>query len=113
MIRTLTLASALLAVSLSASALSAQTAAPSSPKPATTPTMNHAPAPTPAHHAAWTTDQIKAAQEGLTKAGDYRGKVTGVFDQDTRKALRAYQKQNKLPVTGHLSDGVLARLKAA
>jgi peptidoglycan hydrolase-like protein with peptidoglycan-binding domain len=65
------------------------------------------------HHAAWTKDQIKQAQEGLAKAGFYKGKPTGSFNADTRKALRAYQKQNNLPATGRLSDSVLAKLKSA
>jgi peptidoglycan hydrolase-like protein with peptidoglycan-binding domain len=65
------------------------------------------------HHAAWTKDQIKEAQEGLAKAGLYKGKATGVFNADTRKALKEYQKQNKLPATGRLSDSVLAKLKSA
>ena len=30
---------------------------------------------------------------------------------DTRKALKVYQKQNKLPVTGRLNDSTLAKLK--
>jgi hypothetical protein len=35
------------------------------------------------------------------------------MNADTRKALREYQKQNKLPVTGRLSDSVLVKLKSA
>jgi peptidoglycan hydrolase-like protein with peptidoglycan-binding domain len=65
------------------------------------------------HHAAWTKDQIKEAQEGLAKVGLYKGKATGVFNADTRKALKAYQKQNKMPATGRLSDSVLVKLKSA
>jgi peptidoglycan hydrolase-like protein with peptidoglycan-binding domain len=64
-------------------------------------------------HAAWTKDDIKTAQEGLTKAGLYKGKVSGIMNADTRKALREYQKQNKLPVTGRLSDSVMVKLKSA
>ena len=30
---------------------------------------------------AWTKDQIKEAQEGLAKAGYFKGKPTGVYDQ--------------------------------
>jgi peptidoglycan hydrolase-like protein with peptidoglycan-binding domain len=66
-----------------------------------------------ARHAAWTKDDIKQAQEGLTKAGLYKGKTSGIMNADTRKALREYQKQNKLPVTGRLSDSVLVKLKSA
>ncbi len=126
MIRKFALVSAVVAGSLSAGTLFAQTAAPAK-KPAATSTMQHTQSP-PAvkqdtgskaattktattHHKAWTKDQIKEAQEGLSKAGLYKGKETGVLNADTRKALREYQKSNKLPVTGQLSDSVLAKLK--
>jgi peptidoglycan hydrolase-like protein with peptidoglycan-binding domain len=126
MIRKFALVSAVVAGSLSAGTLFAQTAAPAK-KPAATSTMQHTQSP-PAvkqdtgskaattktattHHKVWTKDQIKEAQEGLSKAGLYKGKETGVFNAATRKALRAYQKSNKLPVTGQLSDSVLAKLK--
>jgi peptidoglycan hydrolase-like protein with peptidoglycan-binding domain len=120
--------STLIAV-VSASALSAQSTS-TAPQPAAAPAMKHTPAvhmksdttkaaattkataPT-THHAAWTKDQIKEAQEGLSKAGLYKGKATGVINKDTKKALREYQKENKLPVTGRLSDDVLAKLKSA
>jgi peptidoglycan hydrolase-like protein with peptidoglycan-binding domain len=69
-------------------------------------------AATKAHRAAWTPAQVKEAQEGLAKAGLYKGKATGVVNKDTKRALRAYQKQNKLPVTGRLSDSTLAKLKS-
>lgn len=122
MLRSLALASTVLAASLTASALSAQTSAPAS-KPA--PAMSHAPAKVDSgttaamtkssatHHATWTTDQIKEVQAGLAKAGYYKGKTSGQFNADTRKALRAYQKANRLPVTGRLSDDVLNKLKSA
>jgi len=128
MFRSLALASTILAASLTTSALSAQaTAAPSKPpaaaasqKPAvhakadssSAAAMKKSAAST-TRHAAWTTDQIKEAQEGLAKAGFYKGKATGQFNADTKKALRAYQKKNKLPVTGRLSDDVLSKLKSA
>ena len=128
MFRSLALASTVLAASLTASALSAQSsAAPSkpaapaaSPAPAvhaktdssSTAAMKKSAAST-THHAAWTTEQIKEAQEGLAKAGFYKGKATGQFNADTKKALRDYQKKNKLPVTGHLSDDVLSKLRSA
>lgn len=127
MIRTLALVSTLVAASLSASALSAQSSATTTQQPAAAPAMKHAPtvhakadsgAKTGAtaakpRHAAWTKDQIKEAQEGLAKAGLYKGTATGVFNKGTKKALREYQKENKLPVTGRLSDDVLAKLKSA
>ncbi|HET8836039.1 MAG TPA: peptidoglycan-binding domain-containing protein [Gemmatimonadales bacterium] len=128
--RTFSLAAALTALTLSASALAAQS---TSPQPATKPAMNQSSAvhvkqdstkkaattsasaksSTAARHAAWTKDEIKEAQEGLSKAGLYKGKTSGIMNADTRKALREYQKQNKLPVTGRLSDSVLVKLKSA
>ena len=128
--RTFSLAAALTVLTLSASALAAQS---TSQQPATKPTMNHsssvqvkqdstkkaatsaasAKTSTTTRHAAWTKDDIKQAQEGLSKAGLYKGKATGTMNADTRKALREYQKQNKLPVTGLLSDSVLVKLKSA
>jgi peptidoglycan hydrolase-like protein with peptidoglycan-binding domain len=126
MLRSLALASALAVASLSATALSAQasaapskpSAAPTSPAPTvkadtgSTSAMNKS-AASKASHARWTTDQIKEAQEGLAKAGLYKGKPTGQFNADTRKALKSYQKKNKLPVTGRLSNDVLNKLKSA
>jgi peptidoglycan hydrolase-like protein with peptidoglycan-binding domain len=124
MFRTLALVSALAAASLSANSLSAQSTATPTSKPAAAPAMKHASGSqaqdttakktaSTSHHAAWTKDQIKEAQEGLAKAGLYKGKATGVLNQDTKKALRAYQKQNNMPVTGRLNDDVLAKLKSA
>src|SRR3954470_17079103 len=100
MIRKFALVSAIVAGTLSAGTLAAQTAAPNT-KPTATPSMQHSQTPAAAkqdtgskaasktataHHAMWTKDQIKEAQEGLIKAGLYKGKATGVFTADTRKA---------------------------
>jgi peptidoglycan hydrolase-like protein with peptidoglycan-binding domain len=127
MFRALTLASALMAASLSANTLAAQSSSTASSKPA----MHQAPAvktdtsvrtgtstsgvtkPGAGHRTAWTPAQVKEAQEGLAKAGLYKGKATGVLNKDTRRALRAYQKENHLPVTGRLNDSTLAKLKSA
>ena len=126
--RTLALVTAMAALTLSAGALAAQST--STQQPATKPTMDQSSAvhvkqdttkkaasastkTAATTHAAWTKDQVKEAQEGLAKAGLYKGKATGIFNADTRKALREYQKQNKMPVTGKLSDSVLVKLKSA
>jgi putative peptidoglycan binding protein len=130
LMRTLALVTAMAALTLSAGALAAQST--STQQPATKPSMSQTPAvhvksdttkkaaPTVStkkaaattHHAAWTKDQVKDAQEGLAKAGLYKGKATGEMNAATRKALRTYQKQNKMPVTGRLSDSVLVKLKS-
>ena len=124
MFRTLALAAAFTAVTLSTQALAAQSSA-------TKPAMKQAPAQTvkvdsakahttassgqsvKAHHAMWTKDQIKEAQQGLAKAGFYKGTATGVWNKDTKHALKEFQKENKLPVTGRLSDSVLVKLNSA
>jgi peptidoglycan hydrolase-like protein with peptidoglycan-binding domain len=62
---------------------------------------------------AWTKDQIKQAQEGLAKGGYYKGQPSGVYDRRTRNAIRAYQKANKLPVTGRLNNDLLTKLETA
>jgi peptidoglycan hydrolase-like protein with peptidoglycan-binding domain len=126
--RTYSLVAALAALTLSAGALAAQSTSQPASKPAMSSSAVHvkqdstkkaattaatAKTSTATRHAAWTKDDIKQAQEGLTKAGLYKGKTSGVMNADTRKALREYQKQNKLPVTGRLSDSVLVKLKSA
>jgi hypothetical protein len=90
--------------------------------------MSHTPAATPMHHdstrvssagtsstqhARWSKEQIKEAQEGLAKAGYFKGQPNGVYGKSTRKALREYQKANKLPVTGRLDQDLLTRLHSA
>jgi peptidoglycan hydrolase-like protein with peptidoglycan-binding domain len=110
----LTFAMAVLMTTLMAGGLHAQASATKHDSSLKSSTTASAPKEsTMAHHAMWTTAQIKEAQEGLKKAGFYKGDTTGVFNADTRKALKKYQKSNKLPVTGRLSDDVLAKLKSS
>jgi peptidoglycan hydrolase-like protein with peptidoglycan-binding domain len=110
----LTLAVAALMTTLMAGGLHAQASATkhdsTMKSSASAPAAKHA---TRAHHAKWTKAEVKEAQEGLKKAGFYKGDTTGVLNADTRKALKEYQKSNKLPVTGKLTDDVLARLKSS
>jgi peptidoglycan hydrolase-like protein with peptidoglycan-binding domain len=99
-------------------------------KPAPGSTMQHTQPATPAkpmrqdsasagattrvsHHQAWTKDQIKEAQQGLAKAGYFKGEPTGVYGKKTRKAIREYQKANNLPVTGRLNNELLTKLHSA
>jgi len=60
----------------------------------------------------WTSDQIKEVQAALEKAGYFKGKETGKFGKKTAAALRAWQKANKLPVTGKLTEDEYTKLKA-
>ena len=123
MTRKLALAAGVLFAAVSAGTLTAQTSATTKTNAST---MQHAPAAPgqdstkvrsaagmKVQHATWTKEQIEEAQEGLIKAGFYKGKATGKFDRSTRSAVRAYQKANKLPVTGHLSNDLLTRLHSS
>lgn len=49
-------------------------------------------------------------EQRLAALGLKPGKTDGVFDDDTRRALRRYQQARKLPVTGYLTQQTVARL---
>lgn len=83
-------------------------AAPAAAAP-TAPASSHAAAPV--KH--WTKNQIEDAQKGLAKAGFYKGPVNGTWTHATASAMRAYQRANKMTVTGQLTDDELAKLKAS
>jgi peptidoglycan hydrolase-like protein with peptidoglycan-binding domain len=127
MTRQLALLAGVLFAGVSASTLAAQSTSTAKPTP-TSPTMQHAPAALPkagqdttparasttkVQHVKWTKAQIKEAQEGLAKAGFYKGKITGTYDRATRKALLAYQKANKLPATGRLDSTLVVKLHSS
>jgi peptidoglycan hydrolase-like protein with peptidoglycan-binding domain len=49
-----------------------------------------------------TEKEVKAVQAELTLRGYYKSKITGVLDQDTRAAVRAYQADNGLKDSGRI-----------
>ncbi len=51
-------------------------------------------------------------QQRLAQQGYEPGPADGEFDRRTRRAIRQYQRDNGLPVTGYLSQVMLARLMA-
>lgn len=51
-------------------------------------------------------------QLALLKAGYYHGKITGVLGPKTRRAIRKFQKSNKLPVNGKVNAKTWALLKS-
>jgi Ca-activated chloride channel homolog len=53
---------------------------------------------------------VQHLQEALAKAGLYRGKTTGVYDQETSDAVKAYQKANKVPADGVAGAETQAKL---
>jgi len=122
-IQTLALSSALVAFSIGVAGAQGNT-----PPPASTPAATTAPAAkTDAKPAAvkmdkaarsmkapkWTADQIKTAQESLTKGGYYKGEATGKWNGATSKALKAWQTANKMKATGKLTEEILTKLQAS
>jgi len=55
-------------------------------------------------------NDLMSMQQTLLDKGHYRGKVDGVFGLRTRASIRAYQKAESLPVTGHLDKETAGRL---
>jgi hypothetical protein len=53
---------------------------------------------------------VAAAQEQLARQGYYRGAIDGVFGPETRHAIRRYQIDNGLRVTGYLTSDTLELL---
>jgi peptidoglycan hydrolase-like protein with peptidoglycan-binding domain len=47
-------------------------------------------------------DDVKKMQQALADQGHYRGKVDGAFGLRTRASVRAYQKAENFPITGHV-----------
>jgi peptidoglycan hydrolase-like protein with peptidoglycan-binding domain len=127
MTRNLALAAGILFSLLSAGTLTAQTSATTKPSSSSSGSMQHTPASLPkgqdsstvhsstatkTHHAKWTAEQVKEAQQGLAKGGFYKGAVNGKYDHATHKAIEGYQKANKMKVTGHLSNELLTKLRS-
>jgi peptidoglycan hydrolase-like protein with peptidoglycan-binding domain len=57
-------------------------------------------------------DQIKAAQQQLKTAGDYKGSVDGKMGPEMKQALEQFQKQHGLQATGALDQETLAALQS-
>jgi len=55
--------------------------------------------------------EIKRAQEALVQAGHDPGPMDGVMGSRTGAALRAYQEQHGLTVTGRLDEATRSKLK--
>lgn len=60
-----------------------------------------------------TKDQITQGQKFLKEQKLYTGEATGVYNEATRTALRAYQKDNGLTVTGNFNQATLEKMNIA
>ncbi|MBO0992191.1 S41 family peptidase [Bacillus sp. SD088] len=56
-------------------------------------------------------ENIKFAQEMLKGLGFSPGRIDGYFDEQTEKAVRAFQSVEELPVTGEIDDQTVAKLE--
>jgi peptidoglycan hydrolase-like protein with peptidoglycan-binding domain len=55
---------------------------------------------------------IAAVQNALGRQGYYHGTASGVYDDETANAVRKYQRDAGLPVTGTLDANLIARLQS-
>ena len=76
------------------------------------PTRAQTAPPTPGAPAALSSATLKALQEALNKQGS-AVKVDGVLGNETRAAIRQYQSQHHLPVTGEPDPATLDKLGVA
>jgi peptidoglycan hydrolase-like protein with peptidoglycan-binding domain len=53
---------------------------------------------------------VADVQLALADRGYYRGRIDGIMGPQTRSAIRAFQRNNGLPVTGRLDRRLFARL---
>ncbi|MDZ7359326.1 MAG: peptidoglycan-binding protein [candidate division KSB1 bacterium] len=58
-------------------------------------------------------DEIMKLQNALITAKVYKGKASGILDTATKRALRRYQQDNKLKVTGEPNEETLNKLGVA
>ncbi len=58
-----------------------------------------------------TKENIKLIQERLTAEGVYAGPLDGELNAQTEAALRAYQQQHGLPVSGAADEATLKQLQ--
>jgi peptidoglycan hydrolase-like protein with peptidoglycan-binding domain len=49
-------------------------------------------------------DLVKKVQARMSISGDYKHNLTGIFDTDTEKAVKALQKRTKLPIDGVVGE---------
>jgi hypothetical protein len=52
-------------------------------------------------------------QERLARAGYYHGAIDGVIGNGTRRAIRGYERANRLPVDGRIDPSLLATMGLA
>jgi len=56
-------------------------------------------------------NSTRAVQAALAWQGYYNGRIDGVVGPETREAIRAFQAQKGLPVTGRIDSGLIDALR--
>jgi hypothetical protein len=74
------------------------------------PPVVKAPAPTLPDEAEMTDADRRDVQAALARLGYYGGKVDGIFGPDTRAAIRRFQHEIQMPMTGQLTERQANRL---
>ena len=89
--------------------------APSASSPVTTATVSPSPSapPSPPDPGVEPSEEITLLQLDLQTLGFFGGRVTGVFDESTVRAVRALQRSFGLPETGELGPETAAAIDAA
>ena len=54
----------------------------------------------------------RLVEQRLAALGHEPGEIDGAFDERTRRALRRYQDEASLPVTGYMNQDTVVRLLA-
>ena len=54
----------------------------------------------------------RLVETGLRQAGYDAGSIDGTFDEATRRAIRRYQRDRGLPVTGYMNQAIVVRMVA-
>jgi hypothetical protein len=54
---------------------------------------------------------VREVQAALAEGGYYLGPIDGIFGGGTRRAIRAFQRDKNLPVTGRINSTLLDKLK--
>ena len=75
-------------------------------------TVARPPAPIPATAQSAGARRVAAVQRALTQYGYGQLKPTGAVGPDTQAAIQKFERDRKLPVTGHVSDRVVKELTA-
>jgi hypothetical protein len=58
-------------------------------------------------------DELAGVQERLRNLGYYSGPITNALDEETQRALSAFQRQQQLPLTGRVDAATQQALQAA